>query len=61
VPNIAKHELAQTDMAFDYRQLKEGQAVSVILFHLLRLAVVNQDEEKLPERTQQTLTEIGLS
>jgi plasmid replication initiation protein len=61
VLDIAKHELAQTDMAFDYKQLKEGRAVSAILFHLLRPAIVTQDEVKLPEGTQQTLTEIGLS
>lgn len=61
VLDIAKHELSITDMAFEYKQLKEGRAVSSLLFYLLRPAVVTQDEIKLPEGTQQILTEIGIS
>ncbi|GAB2590487.1 hypothetical protein GCM10027190_43930 [Spirosoma areae] len=61
VLDIAKHELSITDMAFEYKQLKEGRAVSSILFYLLRPAVITQDEIKLPEGTQQTLAEIGIS
>ncbi|GAB3716550.1 hypothetical protein GCM10027592_57920 [Spirosoma flavus] len=61
VLDIAKHELSITDMAFEYEQIKEGRAVSSLLFYLLRPAVVSQDEIKLPEGTQQTLTEIGIS
>ncbi len=61
VLEIAKHELSQTDMAFEYKQLKEGRAVSSILFYLLRPAVATQDDIKLPEGTQQTLTEIGIT
>ncbi|MFD2938251.1 replication initiation protein [Spirosoma flavum] len=61
VLDIAKNELSLTDMAFEYKQLKEGRAVSALLFHLLRPAVVTQDEIKLPEGIQQTLAEIGIS
>lgn len=61
VLDIAKQELSLTDMAFEYRQLKEGRAVTGLLFHLLRPAVVTQDDIKLPEGIQQTLTEIGIS
>ncbi len=61
VLDIAKHELSITDMAFEYKQLKEGRAVSSLLFYLLRPAVVTQDEIKLPEGTQQILAEIGIS
>ncbi|UHG93855.1 replication initiation protein [Spirosoma oryzicola] len=61
VLDIAKHELSITDMAFDYKQLKDGRAVTALSFHLLRPAVVTQDDIKLPEGTQQTLTEVGLS
>ena len=61
VLEIAKHELSITDMAFEYKQLKEGRAVSSLLFYLLRPAVITQDEIKLPEGTQQILTEIGIS
>lgn len=61
VLDIAKHELSTTDMAFEYEQIKEGRAVSSLLFYLLRPAVIAQDEIKLPEGTQQTLTEIGIS
>lgn len=61
VLDIAKHELSQTDMAFDYKQVKEGRAVSALLIYLLRPAVLAQDDIKLPEGTQQILTEIGIS
>lgn len=61
VLDIARHELSITDMAFEYKQQKEGRAVSSLLFYLLRPAVITQDEIKLPEGTQQTLTEIGIS
>ncbi len=61
VLEIAKHELSITDMAFEYKQVKVGRAVSSLLFYLLRPAVITQDEIKLPEGTQQTLTEIGIS
>ncbi|RZK67239.1 MAG: RepB family plasmid replication initiator protein, partial [Pedobacter sp.] len=61
VLDIAKHELSITDMAFEYKQVKEGRAVSSLLFYLLRPAVITQDEIKLPEGTQQILTEIGIS
>ncbi|GAB3900620.1 replication initiation protein [Spirosoma agri] len=61
VLDIAKHELSATDMSFEYEQVKEGRAVSALLFHLLRPAIVKQDDIKLPEGTQQTLTEIGIS
>lgn len=61
VLEIAKNELSITDMAFEYKQLKEGRAVSSLLFYLLRPAVVTQDEIKLPEGIQPTLTEIGIS
>jgi plasmid replication initiation protein len=61
VLEIAKHELSLTDMAFEYKLLKEGKAVSAILFYLLRPAVTTQDDIKLPEGTQQTLTEIGIT
>lgn len=61
VLDIAKHELSITDMAFEYKQLKEGRAVSSLLFYLLRPAVITQDEIKLPEGTQQILAEIGIS
>lgn len=61
VLDIAKHELSQTDMAFDYQQLKEGRAISSLQFFLVRPAVIAQSDVKLPEGTQQTLTEIGVS
>jgi plasmid replication initiation protein len=61
VLDIAKQELSITDMAFEYKQLKEGRAVSSLLFYLLRPAVVTQDEIKLPEGIQPILTEIGIS
>lgn len=61
VLDIAKHELSITDMAFEYKQVKEGRAVGSLLFYLLRPAVVTQDEIKLPGGTQQILTEIGIS
>ena len=61
VLDIARQELSITDMAFEYKQLKEGRAVSSLHIYLLRPAVVTQDEIKLPEGIQPTLTEIGIS
>ncbi|WP_020602382.1 replication initiation protein [Spirosoma spitsbergense] len=61
VLDIAKHELSQTDMAFEYQQMKEGRAVSSLQFFLVRPAVITQSDVKLPEGTQQTLTEVGVS
>ena len=61
VLDVAKNELSQTDMAFEYQQAKTGRAVSSLHFYLSRPAVVTQSDVKLPEGTQQTLTEIGIS
>jgi plasmid replication initiation protein len=61
VLDVAQKELAKTDMAFDYQPLKEGRAVSTILFQLLRPTLIAHDEVTLPEGIQQTLTEIGLT
>lgn len=61
VLDVAKNELSQTDMAFEYQQAKTGRAVSSLHFYLSRPTVVTQSDVKLPEGTQQTLTEIGIS
>ncbi|GAB3753164.1 replication initiation protein [Spirosoma pomorum] len=61
VLDVAKNELSQTDMAFEYQQVKTGRAVSSLHFYLSRPTVVTQSDIKLPEGTQQTLTEIGIS
>jgi len=61
VLDIAQQEIASTDMAFEYNPIKEGRTVTGILFHLLRPAVVTQEDTDLPNGVQQKLTEIGLT
>jgi plasmid replication initiation protein len=61
VLDVAKNELSQTDMAFEYQQAKTGRAVSSLHFHLSRPTIATQSDVKLPEGTQQILTEIGIS
>ena len=61
VLDIAQQEMASTDMAFEYRPLKEGRTVVGVLFHLLRPVVVTQADTELPEGVQQKLNEIGVT
>ena len=61
VLDIAQQEIIFTDMAFEYKPIKEGRTVVGILFHLTRPAVVVQEETELPEGVQQKLTEIGIT
>lgn len=62
VLDVAQQEIASTDMAFEYTPQKDGgRQVASILFHLLRPAVVAQDDTELPDGVQQKLNEIGIS
>lgn len=61
VLDIAQQEIISTDMAFEYKPIKEGRTVVGILFHLTRPAVVVQEDTDLPEGVQQKLTEIGVT
>ena len=61
VLEVAKQEVASTDMAFEYEPVKDGRTVVAITFHLLRPAVVTQEDTELPEGVQKKLTEIGVT
>ena len=61
VLEIAQQEIANTDMAFEYSPLKEGRAITGVLFHLLRPAVLTSEDTELPDGVQQQLTEIGVT
>lgn len=61
VLEIAQQEISHTDMAFDYKPIKEGKTVVAILFNLLRPVTVNVISTDLPDGVQQSLTEIGIA
>ncbi|WP_461099081.1 replication initiation protein [Spirosoma luteolum] len=61
VLDITQKEVATTDMAFEFKPVKEGRAVTGIQFHLLRPAIVSQADTELPEGVQQKLNEIGIT
>lgn len=61
VLDVAQQEIASTDMAFEFKPVKEGRAVVGILFHLLRPVVVSQEDTELPDGVQQKLNEIGVT
>lgn len=61
VLDVAQQEMASTDMAFEYRPIKEGRTVVGILFHLLRPVVIGQADTELPDGVQQKLNEIGVT
>lgn len=61
VLEIAQQEIATTDMAFDYKPIKEGKSVVSVEFQLLRPVVVTKIDIELPDGVQQKLTEVGVS
>lgn len=61
VLDVAQQEMASTDMAFEYKPLKEGRTVVGVLFHLLRPVVVTQEDTELPDGIQRKLNEIGVT
>jgi plasmid replication initiation protein len=61
VLDVAQQEMASTDMAFDYKPVKEGRTVVGVLFHLLRPVVVTQEDTELPDGIQRKLNEIGVT
>ncbi len=61
VLDVARHEIASSDMAFEYAPVKEGRTVAAIQFNLLRPVVVHQEDTELPDGVQQKLTELGVS
>jgi plasmid replication initiation protein len=61
VLEIAQQEIASTDMAFDYKPIKDGKSVVSIQFQLLRPVVVTRLDVELPDGVQQKLTELGIS
>lgn len=61
VLDIAQQEIAATDMAFDYKPIKDGKSVVSIQFQLLRPVVVTRIDTELPDGVQQKLTELGIS
>ena len=61
VLEIAQQEISHTDMAFDYKPIKEGKTVVAVLFNLLRPVTVNAINTDLPDGVQQSLTEIGIA
>ena len=61
VLEIAYQEIANTDMAFEYKPIKEGKTVVAVLFNLLRPTTVTVLDTDLPDGVQQSLTEIGIA
>ncbi len=61
VLDVAQQEIATTDMAFDYKPIKDGKSVVSIQFQLLRPVVVARIDTELPDGVQQKLTELGIS
>lgn len=61
VLEIAQQEIANTDMAFEFKPIKEGKTVVAVLFNLLRPVTVTVLDTDLPDGVQQSLTEIGIA
>jgi len=61
VLEIAQQEIAMTDMAFDFKPIKEGKSVVSVQFQLLRPVVISRIDVELPDGVQQKLTELGIS
>lgn len=61
VLEIAQHEIAATDMAFDFKPIKDGKSVVSVQFQLLRPVIVTKIDIELPDGVQQKLTELGIT
>ncbi|WP_375449324.1 replication initiation protein [uncultured Nostoc sp.] len=61
VLDIAQGEMSSTDMAFDYKPIKEGRTITGLSFNLLRPMVVSQEDTELPDGVQQKLNQIGIT
>ncbi|MCY7359231.1 MAG: replication initiation protein [Rudanella sp.] len=61
VLDVSQQEIATTDMAFEYKPIKDGKSVVSIQFQLLRPVVVARIDTELPDGVQQKLTELGIS
>gem|GEM_PF-662761 len=61
VLETAYQEISNTDMAFEYKPIKEGKTVVAVLFNLLRPTTITVLDTDLPDGVQQSLTEIGIA